>query len=354
MMQHRLKNLWIVIGIVSVFAFQTVSAQDQSVADYEPTGQQVEAFVNLNVRTGADTSFDSIGGITSGTQYAVLGQEGDWFIIDYDGQVGFVFAGFVRLSDTAETPVEPEQPEQPIPTEPTGEFVEAFVNLNVRTGAGTNHAVIGVILPGTAYAVFGQADGWYIIDFEGETGYISGAFVRLVDADETSTEPEQPEPEEPTEPEQPVPTEPTGEFVEAFVNLNVRAGAGTDHDVIGGITSGTRYAVLGQVDGWYIIDFEGETGYVSGAFVRVFDAEEATPTPDEDTTALTPIEGVTAVASVTVNVRTGAGTEYRIIGQILADEPYGVFGEEAGWVLIDYNGEVGYVLAELVTLSQQE
>jgi uncharacterized protein YgiM (DUF1202 family) len=343
MTKFTLRSVLSVFLIIGVLAGQIVSAQSDEVV-LEPTGQVVEATVNLNVREGAGTNFTVIGGIAPGMTYEVWGQDGDWFIINFDGQTGYVSAGFVRVSgqDTPEV-------EQPSLTEPTGQVVEAFVNLNVRVGAGTNFAVIGGIAPGTNYDVYGTVDGWYVINYEDQVGYISSAFVRDVMQDEDS-EAEVTEPEV----EQPSLTEPTGQVVEAFVNLNVRAGAGTNFAVIGGIAPGTNYDVYGTVDGWYVINYEDQVGYISSAFVR-----DVTPTdaPAEEAEqaeeTLTPLEGVTAVASLTVNVRTGAGTEYRIIGQIHADEVYGVYGDENGWVLIDYHGQVGYVFGELVTVTGQ-
>lgn len=144
-------------------------------------------------------------------------------------------------------------------------------------------------------------------------------------------------------PDQPAPSAPTGQVAEAMANLNVRAGAGTNFNAIGRISPGTSYAVIGQEAGWVLIDYNGQTGYVSGDYVRL-SAGVGSGTG-------APIEGPAATSAVTVNVRTGAGTEYRIIGQIRAGVPYAVVGEEAGWVVIAYNGQNGYVLGQLVTIT---
>jgi uncharacterized protein YraI len=224
-------------------------------------------------------------------------------------------------------------PEQPAPSAPTGQVAEATANVNVRTGAGTNFNAIGRINPGTSYAVLGQQAGWVIIDFNGQQGFASGDFVRI-----SGGEPSVPAPE------QPAPSAPSGQVAEATAVVNVRTGAGTNFNAIGRITPGTSYAMLGQEAGWVIINYNGQTGYVSGAFVRL---SEGAPSAGGGA----PIEGPAAVSSVTVNVRTGAGTNYRILGQIRAGVPYAVVGDEAGWVIINYNGQNGYVLGSLVTIS---
>lgn len=231
-------------------------------------------------------------------------------------------------------------PDQPAPPSgPTGQVAEATANVNVRSGAGTNFNVLGRINPGTAYGVLGQEGDWIIIDYNGQRGYISGAYASISGG--APTAPEQPAPA----PDQPAPpSTPTGRVAESTVNLNVRAGAGTSFNVLGRINPGTTYAVLGQEGDWIVIDYNGQRGYVSASFVRVYGG-----TPSAGGGGIT-IEGPSAVSSVTVNVRSGAGTQYRVLGQIRADVPYDVVGDEAGWVIINYNGQNGYVLGELVTI----
>lgn len=62
---------------------------------------------------------------------------------------------------------------------PAGQSVEAVTTVNVRAGAGTTYAILGKITPGTAYRITGQQTGWYAIDFNGQTGYVSALFVRV-------------------------------------------------------------------------------------------------------------------------------------------------------------------------------
>jgi hypothetical protein len=57
---------------------------------------------------------------------------------------------------------------------PSGLALEANTTVNVRTGPGLTHAVIGQIRPGAFYAVLGQSGDWYRIDFDGRVGYVYG------------------------------------------------------------------------------------------------------------------------------------------------------------------------------------
>ena len=50
-----------------------------------------------NVRSAANSDEDNIiGGLDEGDQVQVLGQEGDWIQIEYDGQTGYVYSGLLQ------------------------------------------------------------------------------------------------------------------------------------------------------------------------------------------------------------------------------------------------------------------
>jgi uncharacterized protein YgiM (DUF1202 family) len=46
-------------------------------------------------------------------------------------------------------------------------------------GPGINHERIGSIAPGEVYVAHAEQDGWYTINFQGQTGYVSGEYVEL-------------------------------------------------------------------------------------------------------------------------------------------------------------------------------
>jgi len=51
--------------------------------------------------------------------------------------------------------------------------------------------------------------------------------------------------------------------------LNVRAGAGLEHDIIGSIQPGMAFVIEGENAGWYQITYGDHTGYVSADYVTV-------------------------------------------------------------------------------------
>lgn len=77
--------------------------------------------------------------------------------------------------------------------------------------------------------------------------------------------------EEPEEEPQPEPV-----AVAKYVSLlsdgvNIRKGAGTGYTVLGAAEKDTRYAYLGEVDGWYKIGYKNTTAYISKKYAQLKD-----------------------------------------------------------------------------------
>ena len=67
----------------------------------------------------------------------------------------------------------------------------------------------------------------------------------------------------------------TGTVTTPGTRLNVRTGAGTDHDIITQLNNGSSVKVCGEKDGWYEIEIPAGYGYVSGEFLDISDTDSA-------------------------------------------------------------------------------
>ena len=67
-------------------------------------------------------------------------------------------------------------------------------SLRVRTGPAAYHSVIGGVLNGTTLNVVGSENGWFKVNYQGKTGFVSSEFVKFVKGGTTTPEqPKQPE-----------------------------------------------------------------------------------------------------------------------------------------------------------------
>jgi uncharacterized protein YgiM (DUF1202 family) len=134
------------------------------------------------------------------------------------------------------------------------------------------------------------------------------------------------------------------------VVLNVRAEPNSASTSLGKINPGDVYAVRGESNGWFQIDFNGGQGWVSGQFVTV--NQETAPAAPAGGAAGAPT-GVTFTASNNVRLRTAPNTE----AEVLATVPFEGVLEAVGrtsdnaWVQVNFNGASGWVSSQFGTLT---
>ena len=129
----------------------------------------------------------------------------------------------------------------------------------------------------------------------------------------------------------------TGTVASGDTTLRVRSEANTAGEVLTKLSDGTQVEVLSTVDsGWYQISYEDITGYVSGDYLTVDEAEAAS-LPQEKAPVYVRI---TADA---LNIRSAPGTDQEKVGKLSAGRIVEVLEElEGGW----YQVEGGYISAE--------
>ena len=133
-------------------------------------------------------------------------------------------------------PVDEEAPE-----ETKDLYMVTCRTLNVRLGGGTGYARIGTLSRGTL--ISGELeDGWLKFAYDGGTAYCSADYLARVDGDLT-------------------------DMHVTCRTLNVRAGAGTNFEILGTLSRGTEVEILDVLPGWYEIEYLGGEAYVSAAYI---------------------------------------------------------------------------------------
>ncbi|KAA8754943.1 SH3 domain-containing protein [Priestia megaterium] len=120
----------------------------------------------LIVRSGAGTSYASIGSVTKGQKLSVVSKSGSWYKINYNGRTGYVSSDYVQASGTTTPPAE------------STTYTVTASTLNVRSGAGTSYASIGSVTKGQKLSVVSKSGSWYKINYNGRTGYVSSDYVQ--------------------------------------------------------------------------------------------------------------------------------------------------------------------------------
>ena len=316
--------------------------------DNQNPAESVPGTVNaasVNIRSGAGTHYTVLGVASQNDEVKILGEEKDssgdlWYKVDWKGTVGFMHSDYVtKNSDSGNNGGgSTDYPEK-----------DATVNassVNVRSGAGTNHGVVATLSLNTTIKVVGEEKDssgatWYKIKFDGGEGYMHSDYVTVGENGGnnnggTTTEPK------------------TGKVNGDYVN--VRSGAGTNHNRVTSLNSGTAVTIIGEEKDssgalWYKIQYSGGEGYMHSDYVTV--GENGGNNNGGGSGYETKSGTVNANS---VNVRSGAGTNHGIVGNLSSGTAITIVGEEKDsggslWYKIEYTGGSGYMISDFVTVG---
>ncbi len=195
------------------------------------TGYDIQDVLVDGVSVGARTSVTFMSAIKDHTITASFVRNNfiePTYYPDYDEDVDYL------------PPAEDEEAEE-APEETQDLYMVTCRTLNVRLGGGTGYARIGTLSRGTILE--GELeDGWLKFPYNGQTAYCSADYLARVDGDLS------------------------GLHVTCRT-LNVRAGAGTNFEILGTLSRGTEVEILDVLNGWYEIEYLGGEAYVSAAYI---------------------------------------------------------------------------------------
>jgi N-acetylmuramoyl-L-alanine amidase len=207
--------------------------------------------------------------------------------------------------------------------------------VNLRSGPGTGYAVIGEAKQGDRLSVLDTSGEWSKISRGSLTGWIHSPLITVEAGNQTAT----------------------GQTaVVTGSTVRLRAGAGTSHPVVGEVPAGTRLPVLGKSGDWLnVLLSSNKTAWVAGWLVRVEGTPVSNPsTPSSESTgSLLPSN--TKVAIVTgniVNLRSGAGTSFPVIGQVSKGAHLPVLNGTTEWLNVQLSsGQAGWIARSLAQLN---
>ena len=304
----------------------------------------VKVDTRLRVRLEPNTTSGILTNLNNGETVQILEVGEDFHKIAYDVYIGYVSADYITVGDVQPTPtptLSPTPTVSPTPT-PTSEVLTGTVKvsntLNVRKGPGTGYARIGSVKKGATVTILGEENGWYKIEYNGGTGYVSKEYV-VVNGDTPSATPT-------ATPEAPK----TGTVKISSNTLNVRKGPGTGYARIGSLSNGAAVTILGEESGWYKISYNGGTGYVSKEYIQVGGSSAtASPTqaPDDGAGAI----GKVAISSGSLTVRKGPGVNYAKVGALYKNDTVTILEVGDQWHKISFGGTTAYVSAQYIQVQ---
>ena len=288
---------------------------------------------DLNVRSGAGTSYTKLGSLKNGSKVEIVGEANGWYKIKYGSGYGFVSSSYIKCDSTTTTT-------------PSVLFNgEVTTNgLNVRTGPSTSFNSIGKLNKGAKVEVVGEDSGWYKIKYGSGYGYVSKSYVTKV-SNSTTTPPSN---SNTTPPTNNVTVINTGVVINTD-SLNVRSGYGTSYSKIGSLGRNAKVEIVETKNGWHKIKYGNGYGYVSGDYIKINTTTPSNPNPTPP--SVTVINKGTVTSNSALNVRSGAGTSYSKLGSLAKGSTVEIVETKNGWHKIKYGSGYGYVSAEYIKIT---
>lgn len=138
--------------------------------------------------------------------------------------------------------------------------------------------------------------------------------------------------------------------VTATTAVNMRSGPATSYAVVAVIGAGKAVEASGTVtNGWYQVTSGGKTGWIYKTYLKAA-SSGSTSTTAPSTTA--PAASGTATTTAAVNVRSGPGTTYAVLGVAAKGTTLSTTGTvSGGWTQVVYSGSAAWISTSYLTKS---
>lgn len=194
--------------------------------------------------------------------------------------------------------------------------VIATATINIRSEARLGSTVVGTMYKDQVATKLGTSGNWTKIDYNGTVGYVNTPYVKAYGGGSDDG----------------VVTI-DGNTAYATAAVNVRSGPGTSYAKLGELRKGDAVTLVGATGNWSIIKWGTGTAYVSTGYL----SNSGSTGGGSSTT------GSTMAATTTVNVRSGPGTKYSILGYLVKGETVQKTGTSGNWTKVVYKNQTAYV-----------
>ena len=192
----------------------------------------------VNLRAKAGVSQAIIGWAKNGDEVEVLYEGNTWHRVRLikNGKTGWIYGRYLRMTGSA-------APSTVTGVKLTGTVAQVMTKypsslVNLRYGAGTQYAVVGVCGRGTRMEILDESGNWYKVQIagSGKEGGISKTYGSL------------------------------GLTARTTGRVNLRRGAGTGYQVIRTLKNNQEVTVTWVGENWSRVEANGETGYISNSY----------------------------------------------------------------------------------------
>ncbi|MCQ3929785.1 MAG: hypothetical protein DPW16_04950 [Chloroflexi bacterium] len=287
------------------------------------------ANIATNIHAGPSTAFWIVGTVNRFETLPVLAisPDGAWWLVNGRSGQGWVVGTALTVNNGSSVVVQDP-----------GAFITVTASLlNVRSGPGPTAAIQGRLSAGQRVYLIGQSnDGtWLNIRWQYGNGWVQARFTSAGDAAPTTDASGAPV------------TELSASGVVNAGSLNVRSGPGVNYEIIGTVVGGELLPIIGRSsDGsWYNVQTVFGTGWVSARYLITRNEFGNAPVTEDTVDENTYVGPVAIVNAGALNIRSGPGAGYTILGRAVGGDQFVILARDAAflWIQIDTDFGEGWV-----------
>ena len=232
-------------------------------------GKVYNVSTNLRVRSGASTNSSILGYITNNTEVSIVGTEGSWYKIQYNGGYGYVSKEYITVNGSSSNNGGSSNNNSSSETEinKTGYVYNVSSGgLRVRKEASTSSTVLGTLYSGNSVNIIGETGSWYKIKYNSSYAYVHKDYITDNKPSSESSNGNNTSNDNNNSSEA---MNEIGIVTNVSSNLRVRQKPSSNSLVLGYVLNNEKVNITGKEGNWYKINFKGSTGYVSSDYIRI-------------------------------------------------------------------------------------
>ncbi|PWL52413.1 MAG: hypothetical protein DBY38_10795 [Clostridium cadaveris] len=325
-------------------------------------GEVINITSNLRIRSSASTSSSVLGYLNNGDSFDILGKEGQWYQISHNGTQGYIYGDYVKVIEEGGNQNSGNDSSNNGGNENTtaqgkGQVINITSNLRIRSKASTDSEIIGYLNNGDTFDILGKEGQWYQISRNGTNGYIHGDYVKVIE-EGGNQNPGSDSGNNGVNENNSVQS--NGQVINVTSNLRIRSSASTSSSVLGYLNNGDSFNILGKEGQWYHISYNGIQGYIHGDYVKEIqgNAEDSGNGNSGNNGSSNENNSVAGKTGQVINVstglrmRSGAGTNYEVVGWLYEGDNFEILGKEDSWYKINKNGVNAYIHSDYVKVLE--
>lgn len=139
--------------------------------------KKIVTATTLNVRSGPDTSYTSIGKLYKNNEVDVISESNGWSKIQFGSKIGYVSSEYLKSVSTGNNNSGNTGSSQG--AKKTIQEVTSSL-LHVRNGAGGQYTKIDTLHKGDKVVVSSIENNWAKVEYDGKNGYVSSIYLKYV------------------------------------------------------------------------------------------------------------------------------------------------------------------------------